>query len=106
MAALRFGFVRCGCGRALFGLLGSFVIVDKIVAPSLSLSTLSSASGPELTWLVAIVLSIGFGGMFLLHAALATGRGLGTLNKWHVHASNGFYLENSLRRVFEPLVNN
>ena len=93
-------------GGLCFVYSASFVTVDKIVAPSLHVSGLSLSTPPEQTWLVAVALLVGFGGMFLLHAGLATGRGLKTLNKWHVHASNGFYLENSLRRVFEPLVNN
>ncbi|TWU55336.1 proton-conducting transporter transmembrane domain-containing protein [Rubripirellula reticaptiva] len=78
----------------------SFLAVDKVVATSLPVS-----SAPELVWLVAAVVMAGFVGMFGLHAALTTGRGLAGLGKWHVHASNGFYIESTLRRVFGPLLN-
>ncbi len=60
---------------------------------------------PELLWLVAALVLAGFGGMFSLHAALASDRGARVLKRWHIHASNGFYVESILRRVFGPLVN-
>ena len=78
----------------------SYFAVDRIVADSLPLS-----NAPEMEWLVASVIISGFVGMFTLHFALSSGRASVTLDKWHIHASNGFYMENSLRRVFEPLTN-
>ncbi|MGB7327284.1 MAG: proton-conducting transporter membrane subunit [Rubripirellula sp.] len=78
----------------------SFVAVDKIVAASLPVP-----SAPALVWLVAAIVAVGFAGLLALHTALTTGRGMAGLSKWHIHASNGFYIESSLRRVFGPLLN-
>ncbi len=76
----------------------SFCAVDWMVAPSLP-----NPSAPALVWLVATILLAGFAGMFLLQGSLASGRASVTLNSLHIHAANGFYLESTLRRVFEPL---
>ncbi|MCA9157087.1 MAG: hypothetical protein KDA72_02095 [Planctomycetales bacterium] len=78
----------------------SFVAVDKIIAESLP-----DSSAPQLLWLVAAIVLTGFGGMFALQSALSSGNPSTTLAKWHVHASNGFYVENALRGVFQPLLN-
>ncbi len=82
----------------------SFVAVDKIVA-----SSLSAASVPALVWPVVAIVLVGFAGLFALHAQLSQiagaskGAGPQRIHVWYVHASNGFYLENGLRRVFGPL---
>ncbi len=78
-----------------------FVAVDKSVASSLPLSI-----APDVVWLVAAVVTAGFVAMFLLHARLASGRTSPLLNRWYIHASNGFYLEKSLHRVFGSLATN
>jgi NAD(P)H-quinone oxidoreductase subunit 5 len=75
-----------------------FVVVDKTVAASLP-----SATTPGVMWLVAAVVSGGFVGIFLLQTRLASGRKPEWLNTLYIHASNGFYIENTLRRIFEPL---
>ena len=79
----------------------SFCAVDKMVAPSLP-----NASAPALIWLVATTILAGFAGMFLLHLAISSGRASATLNRLHIHVANGFYVESSLRRLFERLANN
>jgi hypothetical protein len=77
----------------------SFVAVDKIVATSLPAS-----SAPEMAWLVAAIVLAGFGGSFALHAALSRPIKPAWLIHLHLHASNGFYIENTFRRVFGPLL--
>jgi len=79
----------------------SFFAVDRMVA-----SSLPSPSAPAMMWLVVTIILAGFAGMFLLHLALTSGRASATLNQWHIHATNGFYLESILRRVFKPFANN
>ena len=78
----------------------SFLMVDQIIMASLPVSV-----SPELYWFVAAVVAMGFGGMFALHSALSVGVQSPTFRRWRIHASNGFYVENSLRRIFGPLVN-
>jgi NAD(P)H-quinone oxidoreductase subunit 5 len=76
----------------------SFRLVDSIIAGSLPATTAIAAN-----WLVVPVLLAGFASLFLLHSLLAGERQRSWLHRWYVHASNGFYVENTLRRVFGPL---
>ncbi len=78
----------------------SYLAIDKAVAESLP-----TASRPEFGWLVATIVFTGFIGMLVLQHAVTHGHASAILAKWHIHASNGFYVENTLRRVFEPLTN-
>jgi NAD(P)H-quinone oxidoreductase subunit 5 len=75
-----------------------FVSVDAIVAASVP-----AAGGPQLGWFVAAVVTVGFAAMFALQIHLQSVTGLASMTRWRVHASNGFYIENALRRVFGPL---
>lgn len=79
----------------------SFVMVDHVVA-----SSLPKAAGPSQLWIVATIVSAGFIGLFALHALLENVTSQRRLHALYVHASNGFYMENSLRRLFGPLVSN
>ncbi len=76
----------------------SYLAVDRIVVANLPVSSV-----PKLAWLVAAVVLAGFLGMFALNLVLASGRVPPALNKWQIHASNGFYMEHAIRRVFEPI---
>ncbi len=78
----------------------SFGAVDAFIAASLPV-----ASVPKTFWLVAGFVATSFLGLLILQAALGSVRGSAFLSKWHIHASNGFYLESTLRRVFGPLLN-
>lgn len=72
----------------------TFVAVDAVIANSLTgVVTRTTA------WPVTMLVALGFGGLFLIQFALESGRGLALLNKWHIHAVNGFYLESIIRRV-------
>ena len=77
----------------------SFVAVDKLVG-----ANLSSGVAPQLSWIVAGIVLVGFIGMFVLQTLLVHGYENKTLHKWHIHASNGFYVESILRRIFVPLL--
>ncbi len=77
-----------------------FASVDKIVA-----SSLPSSSAPDMVWLVAAIVATGFVGMFLLHVRLGSGQSSPLLNRWYIHASNGFYFEKSFQRIFGSLAN-
>jgi NAD(P)H-quinone oxidoreductase subunit 5 len=85
-------------GAMCLAYVSAFVVVDKIVA-----SSLPTFSTPELFVSVAAIVACGFVGMFWLQSQLSAGRRSPALNRWYVHASNGFYIENILRRVFGPL---
>jgi NAD(P)H-quinone oxidoreductase subunit 5 len=78
----------------------SYFAVDQLIAASLPVS-----GGPEMKWVVAAVALAGFAGVFALQIVLSSGRKSVTLNRWRIHASNGFYVESTFRRVFEPLAN-
>ena len=77
----------------------SFVVVDQIVA-----TNLPGNSTPAAVWIVALLVVAGFGGMFTLQAMLERGRGTARLDQWQIHAANGFYVENALRRVLGSVV--
>jgi NAD(P)H-quinone oxidoreductase subunit 5 len=77
----------------------SFFMVDWIVATSLPRVVPSNP-----VWLVAMMIVTGFMGMFVLQFMLAKGRRNASLNRWYIHASNGFYVDSVIRRVFGPLV--
>ncbi len=77
----------------------SFVAIETIIAGSLPVT-----QAPGMFGLAAAIILLGFAGMFALHAILASGRGSAFLNKWHIHASNGFYFESLLRRALGPLL--
>ncbi len=76
----------------------SFVVVDGIVAASLPMGT-----APALAWLVAAIVSCGFGAVFVLQATLPAANRPPWMHAFYVHVANGFYLENLLRRVFGKL---
>ncbi|KAA1257777.1 NADH-quinone oxidoreductase subunit L [Rubripirellula obstinata] len=78
-----------------------FAAVDTIIADSLPTRVVEHA-----IWLVAGIIVVGFGGMFLLQSRLASASPSPRLNRWYIHASNGFYFEKSLQRIFGRLVAN
>ena len=89
-----------------------YSVVETIVASSLPLphgpGTLpygpgTSPNAPSTAWFVAAFITAAFGGMFLLQSRLASRTTSPLLNRWYIHASNGFYLEKSILRIFAPL---
>jgi NAD(P)H-quinone oxidoreductase subunit 5 len=78
----------------------SFGAVDAFIAASLPVFSVPKTFG-----LVTGFIASSFLGLLILQVALTSGRGAAFLNKWHIHASNGFYVESTLRRVFGPLLN-
>ncbi|MEZ6130818.1 MAG: proton-conducting transporter membrane subunit [Planctomycetaceae bacterium] len=76
----------------------SYFAVDSVVAASLP-----NVVAPQLIWLVATVIGAGFVAVFVLQVMLVSERGKSILDRWYVHAHNGFYVEATVRRVFEPL---
>ncbi len=78
----------------------SFFAVDRFIG-----ANLPAVGWPALPWLVATFVFAGFIGLFGLQSALARGLKSEFIERWYVHASNGFYFESILRRVFGPLVN-
>ncbi len=77
----------------------SYSMVDKLVAKSVPI-----ASAPTMLWLVVAIVSAGFAGMFMLQKMLTRHQPSAALNGWYVHAANGFYVENTLRRIFGSLL--
>ena len=90
-------------GFAIAGLLclaysGCFVAVDTIIASSLPV-----VIGTNTLWITGGLIALGFVSLFILHAQLSRESASRRLHTWYVHASNGFYIENALRRVFGTL---
>jgi len=74
-------------------------ITDFYVAGSVPTWTMPTAQ-----WIVlALVIGFGFTGMLLVERLARSQQTSGRLAAWYVHASNGFYLESTLRRVFGSL---
>jgi NAD(P)H-quinone oxidoreductase subunit 5 len=78
-----------------------FATVNKIVA-----SSLPKSIAPDSVWLVAAIILMGFGGMLYLQLRLAFKPSSPRLDRWYVHASNGFYFEKSLQRIFGRIAAN
>ncbi|MEZ6090120.1 MAG: proton-conducting transporter membrane subunit [Pirellulaceae bacterium] len=76
----------------------SFIAVDRWIAGSLP-RTSTQVAGTS----VAAMVLIGFTAMFALHIRLHAARRPQWFDALYVHASNGFYMENVLRRVFGSL---
>jgi NAD(P)H-quinone oxidoreductase subunit 5 len=86
------------CGLTLVYTL-CYAGVNKIIAPSLPIT-----SAPGLQWLTALLVASGVLALFALQFSLATGRASRFVQQWHIHATNGFYLDSWLRRIVRPLV--
>ncbi len=78
----------------------SFALIDKTLAASLPSSTAIA-----MPWLVFGLASAGFAVLLLLQVALASRHRPAFLDKFYIHAANGFYIESLLRRAFGPLLN-
>ncbi|QDS91521.1 NADH-quinone oxidoreductase subunit L [Roseimaritima multifibrata] len=78
-----------------------FLAVDKTIAASLP-----EGSVPTMAWLSGSIIAAGFAGMFLLQMRLSSRQTSPLLNRFYVHATNGFYLEKWEQRVFAPLAKN
>jgi len=76
----------------------SFQLVDKTIASGLPSGDVLGP-GPVAVGLVWF----GFLGMFAIQIPLAKGAQLAWMKSFYVHALNGFYIENSMRRIFGPL---
>ena len=74
----------------------SFAVVDKAIAASVA----SYAPPAQLLVLSAAVL-LGFGGLLAMQIAARVPSLRMTFLRLHVHASNAFYVENILRRIFK-----
>jgi NAD(P)H-quinone oxidoreductase subunit 5 len=80
------------CGILCLSYSASFVAVDRLTAGSLA--STASAFSP---WPVAILVTLGFVGVFALQFMQASQSRALWLRNLYVHASNGFYIETWLR---------
>ncbi len=55
---------------------------------------------------VTAIIATGFLGLFLLQGQLSQNHHAAWLDRWQIHAANGFYVESVLRRVFGPIASN
>lgn len=96
---------RTGSGRLLvqslavstllcFVYVASYVAVDSVVAASVP-----KAITPALYWPVVAAVLAGFVVMYALHFTLSVGARPQWMHRWYIHAHNGFYMENTLRRI-------
>jgi len=79
----------------------SYLAVDAIVAASLPVAT-----APAWAWVTVGIVWLGFGVLLVIHSSLRSPSNSPLLNRWHIHASNGFYIESTMRRLFGSLVSN
>ncbi|MDZ4848056.1 MAG: proton-conducting transporter membrane subunit [Pirellulaceae bacterium] len=82
-----------------FVYVASFVAVDKLIAASVPAHAVPALSG-----LLTGLLLAGFAGLFWLHIQLSSAKRPAWLDGWYIHASNGFYIENNLRRIMGRLL--
>jgi hypothetical protein len=76
----------------------SFVAIDKVVA-----SNPAMPSPPVSIGVIAAIVAIGFGVLFALHGLLHLKTRPQWLDACYVHASNGFYVDATYRRLFSLL---
>ncbi|KAA5546111.1 oxidoreductase [Roseiconus nitratireducens] len=72
--------------------------IDFLVSPNVA-SVTSLYAGT----FVLIALALTFSGLWTLQTLAAASRSADWLRPWYVHASNGFYLDELLRRILVPL---
>jgi NAD(P)H-quinone oxidoreductase subunit 5 len=85
--------VALGAGLCLT-YVASFWAVDRVVAASVP-----HHAFPAMHLMIAGTILACFGLVFLLHVKLSTSPRPEWMNRWYVHASNGFYVENRLRSL-------
>lgn len=73
---------------------GSFIAVDRIAAPHLP-----AVSTGSLIWPLATVVLFGFISIFTLQLIASRGMRPNWISTIYVHASNGFYVESTMRRA-------
>lgn len=77
----------------------SYLAVNSMVSWSLPANTL------PIGWRgVTALIAIGFMGLFLLQLRLSMAHRSAWLDRWQIHAANGFYVDSVLRRLLGPLV--
>lgn len=77
----------------------AYKITDRFVSSELTVSIDASA-----TWFMTVAVLIGFASLFVLQKLIASSAQPRWMRPLYVHASNGFYIESGLRRVFGPLL--
>ncbi len=87
-------------GALCLAYVGCFAAVDGMIAGSLPVAIPNAGA-----WLIAAVAGGGFVGMYVLHLAITRSTQPPWMQALYVHASNGFYVESVMRRVFGPLLN-
>ncbi|HCS52408.1 proton-conducting transporter membrane subunit [Rubinisphaera sp.] len=91
-------------GKLISVLFTSFLISSYTIAYCL-IETMVQASSASMqgtgSWLNAILIGLCFGGLLLTYAVTQTGKLSPRLNRFYIHASNGFYMEAWYRRQFK-----
>lgn len=73
----------------------SYFAVDKLLWENLPVAVSTNNY-----WLASAIILVGFASLFLLNTSIANNRDSAFLQRWQIHASNGFYVESTLRRMF------
>ncbi|QEF96040.1 NADH-quinone oxidoreductase subunit L [Stieleria maiorica] len=77
----------------------SYRVVDGLAAGSVPVASFST-----LQWsVIGLAVGCGFAGLLAMDQATSRRDGPVRFGRWFVHASNGFYVESTLRRVFGSL---
>ncbi len=76
-----------------FVYVASFVAVDRLIAGSVPIHATPAVSG-----MLTGLLMASFSGLLWLHIQVSSAKRPAWLNAWYIHAINGFYIENNLRR--------
>lgn len=75
-----------------------YLVVDRLIGSR----TAAVTTGP-LVWMIAGIVLLGFGGLFVLNQMLAGQRRSPKLDAFYVHASNGFYIDGAARRLWTSM---
>ena len=81
-----------------FVYVASFIAVDKLIAASVPAYAVPAQSG-----LLTGLLLAGFAALFWLHIQVTSAKRPAWLDGFYVHATNGFYIENMVRRLLGRL---
>ncbi len=90
-------------GFATSGILSSLYVISYLAVDRCLVGSTPSVAMLSSTWVAMGIAGIAFGMLFVLQATLARDHQPDWLKSLYVHASNGFYVDTVIRRVFGSL---
>lgn len=91
-------------GTAIAGALCFIYVISYRIVDGLAGASVPEATIPTVQWAaVGLIIACGFGAMFWIERAKTRCGSSDRTHRWFIHASNGFYVEAVIRRVFGSL---